>query len=66
MACITMLAPPVTMATTQLRQGIVREVFAPIHFERNREQHSPRMNWVVVTDNDGSRRLRMNWTADGS
>ena len=23
-----------------------------------------RMNWVVVTDKNGSRRLRMQWTAD--
>jgi hypothetical protein len=25
---------------------------------------SLRMSWVVVTDNDGSRRLRMQWASD--
>jgi hypothetical protein len=24
------------------------------------------MNWVVVTDNNGTRHLRMRWTAEGS
>ena len=66
MACITMLAPPMAMATTQLTHEMVREVSVRDRFEPNREQRIPRMNWVVVTDNDSSRRLRMNWTADGS
>jgi hypothetical protein len=66
MACITMLATPMAMATSQLKRKIAREVFAPIHFERKTEQRSPRMNWVVVTDNNGSRHLRMKWTAKGS
>lgn len=66
MACITMLAPPMAMATTQLKHRTAHEVFAPIHFHPNLEQRSPRMNWVVVTDNNGSRHLRMQWTAEGS
>jgi hypothetical protein len=66
MACITMFASPMAMATTQLKHQIAREVFAPVSFERNLEQRSSHMNWVVVTDNNGSRHLRMLWTAEGS
>ena len=66
MACITMLAPPMAMATTQLLRETARQVFAPIHFEQNCERRIPRMNWVVVTDGGGSGRLSMNWTADTS
>ncbi len=66
MACITILAPSMAMATTQLKHKIVREVFAPIHFERKIERPSPQMNWVVVTDTNGSRYLRMQWKAEGS
>jgi hypothetical protein len=66
MACITMLAPHTAMATTQLTRETARKVFVPIHFEQTRKRTIPRMNWVVVTGDDDSRRLRMNWTADGS
>lgn len=66
MACITMFTPTMAMATTQFKRETVHEVFAPIHFERKIEQRSPRMNWVVVTDNNGSRHLRMQWTTEGS
>jgi hypothetical protein len=66
MACITIFAPPMAMATTQLEHRTAREVFTPTHFERNLEQRHPRMNWVVVTGNNGSRHLRMRWTAEGS
>jgi hypothetical protein len=66
MACITMLASPMAMATTQLNREPAREGFAPIHLEQNCERRIPRMNWVVVTDSGGGRRLRMNWTPDGS
>ncbi|MFY9741471.1 MAG: hypothetical protein WA252_03165 [Candidatus Sulfotelmatobacter sp.] len=66
MACITMLAPRMAMATTQLTRETPRKVFVPIHFEQTRERTIPRMNWVVVTGSDGSPSLRMNWTTDGS
>jgi hypothetical protein len=48
MACVTMLAPSLAMATTQLVREAVREV-SPVHSETNTERHSPRLNWVVVT-----------------
>jgi hypothetical protein len=66
MASITMFAPSMAMATTQLTREAVRAVFAPVRFESSRAPHAPRMNWVVVTDENGRRRLRMNWTADES
>jgi hypothetical protein len=66
MACITMFAPPMAMATTQLKHQAAREVFTLIRFDRNLEPRHPRVNWVVVTDNNGSRHLRMRWTTEGS
>jgi hypothetical protein len=66
MACITMPAPPMAMATTQLNRETARETLAPIHFERDCGRRIPLMNWVVVTDSKGSRRLSINWTADRS
>jgi hypothetical protein len=66
MACITILAPPLAMATTQLTRETVREVSAPAHFEPNSERQPLRMNWVVVTGKNGTRHLRAQWTADQS
>jgi hypothetical protein len=66
MACITTIAPPMTMATTQFTRETARKAFAPVEFDYSSTPQSPRMNWVVVTDSNGSRRLRMNWMADGS
>ena len=62
MACITLLAPSVAMATTQFTHAIQYEVAAPWQ-EQNTERQPLRMNWVVVTDKNGSRSLRMRWTA---
>lgn len=66
MASITMFAPPMTMATTQLTREAARAVVARVRFEGSRAADAPRMNWVVVTDKNGRRRLRMNWAADQS
>ncbi|MFZ0774574.1 MAG: hypothetical protein ACLP56_15460 [Candidatus Sulfotelmatobacter sp.] len=48
MACMTLLAPPVAMATTQLARVIRYEVSAPWQ-EQNTECQPLRMSWVVVT-----------------
>jgi hypothetical protein len=61
MTCITLLAQPMAMATTQLARVIRYEVSAP---RQEHTGHTPRMNWVVVTDKNGNRVLRMQWTAD--
>lgn len=63
MACMTLLARPMTMATTQLARVISYEVSAP-RKERNTERQPLRMNWVVVTGENGSRVLRMQWMVD--
>ena len=62
MACITLLPQPMAMATTQLTRVIRYENSAPWRSELNPER-SLRMNWVVVTDSNGSRGLRMQWLA---
>ncbi len=58
MPCMTLLAPAVAMATTQLARVINYEVSAPQQ-RQNAEQQPLRMNWVVVTDKNNSRLLRM-------
>jgi hypothetical protein len=63
MACITLLAQPMAMATTQLARVIRCDVSAPWQ-EQNTERQPLRMNWVVVTGKNGSRALRMQWVAD--
>jgi len=64
MACMTLLAPPVAMATTRLTRIIGYELSAPRQ-ELNTERQPLRMNWVVVTGRNGTRVLRMQWAADG-
>jgi len=64
MACLTLLAQPMAMATTQLARVIRYEVSVP-WLEQNTGRQPLRMNWVVVTGKSGSRRLRMQWMADG-
>ena len=64
MACMTLLAPPVAMATTQLARVFGYEASAPRQ-EQHTERHPLRMNWVVVTGKNGSRVLRMQWVANG-
>ena len=60
MACMTLLAQPMAMATTQLARVIRYEV--PVRQqEPNTERKPLRMNWVVVTGKNGSRELRMQW-----
>ena len=64
MSCMTLNAKDITMTTTQFTRDVcyescmpVEEVFVP--------QHQPlRMNWIVVTDENGNRRLQMGWHAE--
>jgi hypothetical protein len=66
MACMTLLAQPVAMATTQLARSIPYEGFARWESGQNTDRQLLRMNWVVVTDNHGNQRLRMEWSASGN
>jgi hypothetical protein len=63
MACMTMFAPTMAMATTQLTRAIGYE--ETWRMEVNSERSSLRMNWVVVTDENGNRKLTMQWAPGG-
>jgi len=62
MACITLPATPVTMATTGLARAVGYEATSSWQMEGNAASHPLRMNWVVVTDKPGPP-LRMEWEA---
>lgn len=66
MACITLFASPVAMATTQLARVIRYKASAPWQSAPNTERLLLRLNWVVVTGSNGKRELRMQWSADGN
>lgn len=62
MSCMT-TAQDITMTTTRFARELcyescmsAEEMFIPRH-------QPPRMNWVVVTDEDGNRRLQIDWHA---
>lgn len=59
MSCIALIAQPLTMATTPLVRVVPRE--SRLQFDLAANRASVRMNWVVVTDIDGKRQLRMQW-----
>lgn len=60
MACITLFAQPMAMATTQLVR-VHHEDATLWQVEPKAEQKPLRMSWVVVTDENGKRQLRMHW-----
>lgn len=62
MACITLFAQPLAMATTQLEQAIHHEDARSWQLNEIVERSSLRMSWVVATDNNGNRKLQMQWT----
>jgi hypothetical protein len=65
MASITLFTPLAT-ATTQFARVISYEVSARWQCEPATGRQLLRMNWVVVTDKNGSRRLRMRWATSGN
>jgi hypothetical protein len=54
------------MATTQLAQTVCHESsdLMPADFAAERKRPLS-MSWVVVTDENGERKLRMRWTVEG-
>jgi len=62
MACITLFAQPLAMATTQLTRAVHYEVAPNPQLERTVERKSLSMSWVVVTDSNGNRKLQIQWT----
>ena len=61
MCSITLIGPTITMATTQLMQEVRSKTCRVEASVRN--VPAPRMNWVVVTDEDQNRRMQMQWTS---
>ena len=65
MACRTLFAQPMAMATTQLAHVTRYEAASTSQFEnrvdRSRALH---MSWVVVIDGEGKSQLRVRWAAD--
>ena len=64
MACMTLTAQPLAMATTQLARVVDYECASTWQPEMAVERTPLRMSWVVVTDDDGKEQLRMRWTSD--
>jgi hypothetical protein len=62
MACITTIAP-MAMATTQLAR-VVRYEETLVSQETRVERTPLRMSWVVATDGNGKRTLRICWAVD--
>jgi hypothetical protein len=50
--------------TTQLTRAVCYDIGWPWQEDQKGEHRSVRMNWVVVTDENGSRQVRMCWRAD--
>ncbi len=61
MACITLLAPALTMATTQFTRALPYPQALPRERDGKMDHTALRMNWIVATDDNGSRRLRVHW-----
>jgi hypothetical protein len=64
MACTTLLANPLAMTTTPFTRAISHDESIPWRPLVYTESRLLRMNWVVVIDKKGSRRLRMSWAAN--
>ena len=61
MSCMTLFAQPLAMATTQLARVIHYENVSTCRLEGNVERKPLSMSWVVVTDNNGNRKLQIQW-----
>jgi hypothetical protein len=64
MSCMTLTAQGITMSTMQFKRAVCYERCAPVEEYRAPRQERLRMNWIVVTDENGNRRLQMGWHAD--
>ena len=63
MSCMVLTAPKITMATTQFARTACYESCWCLE-EQFDPRHQPlRMKWVVVTDDNGNRRLQIDWHA---
>jgi hypothetical protein len=62
MCCTSLIAQETTMATTQLTRAACYEITWPTQEKQETHDRPLRMSWVVVTDANGKRQLRMQWT----
>jgi hypothetical protein len=61
---MTLFASQAAMATTQLARHTFCDDVRSWRVERTTARKQPlRMSWVVVTDENGKRHLRMRWTS---
>jgi hypothetical protein len=71
MTCMALFAQPLAMATTQLERVLHYENAFSRQVEdtlmaTEKARKPLRLSWVVVTDTDGNRKLRMQWTVTPS
>ena len=59
--CSSLSLQPVAVRAKPLTQVASYEVCRPVHDTVEREFHPVHMNWVVVTDMKGNRRLQISW-----
>ena len=64
MCSTTVTLQPVTMAVKPLTQAASFESWRPVHETGAAKFHPVHMNWMVVTDTKGNRRLQMRWQAN--
>jgi hypothetical protein len=61
MSCMTLFGKPMAMTTQLVR---IDHEDAPFGQVERKAEHKPlHMSWVVVTDENGKRQLRMHWVA---
>ena len=63
MTSLTAFAEAIAMPTTQLKRVIQYEDAASRQLKSHAGRKSPRMSWVVVTDKNGRRQLRIQWAS---
>lgn len=64
MCSTTLSRQPATMGTKPLTQAACYEIRCAIDEKSEAEVHLVRMDWVVVADTNGNRRLQMRWRAN--
>lgn len=64
MACMTLFAQPLAMATTQLARVVCYEDSSKLPIQSKTERSPLHMSWVVVTDGEGKSQLRVRWASD--
>jgi hypothetical protein len=61
--CSPLLTLQAAPTSASLVQGACCDICPPVYESCKARFRSLRMNWVVVTDTNGNRRLKMHWRA---